>query len=132
MDAVDNTTLAGIAQHPRRSRSVIARSNGSNTQRPTREGSVPPPTPESTLPLPALLLQRRVELGMSQGELAELAGGSWRASDIVALESGRVILPSWVRLLALTKALKLPPEALLQAVCPTCDGTDSTALPQAD
>jgi transcriptional regulator with XRE-family HTH domain len=63
-----------------------------------------------------MLRHRRRELGLSPEDLAERMEGSTSAADIRVLESGRVVMPSWIRLLHLAKALETPVEALLGQV----------------
>lgn len=60
-----------------------------------------------------VIRQRRVELGMTQEELAERVGESVRQSDISRLERDYVALPRRDRLEALAAALEVTPGYLL-------------------
>ena len=62
-----------------------------------------------------MIRRRRLELGLSQADLADLLGTYTTVSDIEALESSRIVMPSWIRLMHLAAALDLPVEAFLGA-----------------
>ena len=57
--------------------------------------------------------QRRVELGMSQEELAERIGLDVRQSDVSRLERGKVLFPRHERLNQIADALGVSMGALL-------------------
>jgi len=50
---------------------------------------------------------------MSQTDLAEALGPPTTVADIQALESARIVMPSWIRLLNLARALELSADAFL-------------------
>lgn len=60
-----------------------------------------------------IIRERRIELGLTQEELAERVGDSVRQSDISRIERGYVSLPRRGRLEALAEALDLSPGYLL-------------------
>jgi len=130
MAGVERDRFSGDIQRMTSSRTTSERSDGMNQRSANSLNSSLPPGEESNLPFPKLLRQRRRELDVSQKQLAERAGGSWRTADIIALESGRVLLPSWDRLLTLAAALELPADVLLQACCPSCDGNNFAEIAQ--
>lgn len=57
--------------------------------------------------------QRRIELGMTQEELAERVGDNARQADISRIENDHVTLPRRARLSAIADALDVPVGALL-------------------
>ncbi len=67
----------------------------------------------STASVGAIIRRRRRALGMSQSDLAEVLGPPTTLADIEVLESERIVMPSWIRLLNLAKALELSVQALL-------------------
>ncbi len=77
------------------------------------------PSPSQQHPLPpsdsvgAVIRGRRQALGLSQADLAGVLGSFTTVSDIEALESSRIVMPSWIRLMHLAAALELPVEAFL-------------------
>jgi len=130
MAGVERYRFPEDIQQMTRSRTTSERSNGMDQRGANSLNAMLPPGEESNLPFPKLLRQRRRELDISQEQLAERAGGSWRTADIIALESGRVLLPSWDRLLALAEADELPADALLQACCPSGDDNNFAEFAQ--
>jgi transcriptional regulator with XRE-family HTH domain len=65
----------------------------------------------STLGL--FIRHRRERLGLTQGQLADRAGNRTTQIHISRLETGRVRLPRWDRLIGLAAALKVNPGELL-------------------
>lgn len=65
--------------------------------------------------LGAVIRERRIELGLTQEELAERIGPTFRQSEVSRLERGRVALPRRRRLEAIAAALDLPVGELLAA-----------------
>lgn len=51
---------------------------------------------------------RREALGLSRDELVQRIGPSMTAEDLYRIESARVLMPSWARLLLIAEALNLP------------------------
>jgi len=68
--------------------------------------------------------QRRIEIGLTQEELAERIGPGIRQSDISRLERDRIQLPRAQRLRALASALEMEPGELL-----SLSGWDGSAVP---
>lgn len=62
-----------------------------------------------------ILRARRLELGLSQAELARYVSPSCRPSDIDFLESNRKFMPSWIRLIQLANALEVSVDELRPA-----------------
>ncbi|MEA2511069.1 MAG: Helix-turn-helix domain [Thermomicrobiales bacterium] len=63
--------------------------------------------------LGAVVRSRRLELGLTQEELAARIGGGVRQAEVSRLERGRVDTPRPRQLWALAAALGLPPGELL-------------------
>src|SRR5262245_37273736 len=59
-----------------------------------------------------LVRERRIALGLTQGQLAARVGGSWHQAHISRLERGEYVLPEPARLRALALAIGEPPETL--------------------
>ena len=68
---------------------------------------------ESTRTIADILRERRLELGLSRAELARYVAPNCQPSDIDALESHRMLMPSWIRLMQLADALEVPVAVLL-------------------
>ncbi len=71
--------------------------------------SVPPVT------IGDLIRCRREALGLSREELAHRLGPSLQADDLYRLESNRILMPSWPRLLLIAEALELSLDQLRTA-----------------
>jgi transcriptional regulator with XRE-family HTH domain len=76
-----------------------------------------------------LIRSRREALGLSRDELAQRLGPSMHAGDLYQLESARVLMPSWPRLLRLAEALDLSLDQLRTASegCTSLVGSDGAS-----
>lgn len=83
-----------------------------------------PPGTQFPAALADNLRARRLELGLSQAELARYVSPSCRPADIDSLESRRTIMPSWIRLKQLADALEMPASDLL----PTNNNRDRSTV----
>lgn len=77
---------------------------------PSLPSKNPAPPPSS---VGQVIRRRRRALGLSQEDLAALMECHTSAADIQAMESARIVMPSWIRLLHLAKALELPVEVFV-------------------
>ena len=60
-----------------------------------------------------LIRRRRIELGLTQEQLAERVGGSMRQAEVSRLENDRVLLPRRERLERIAEVLEVPLGELL-------------------
>ena len=61
-----------------------------------------------------IIFQRRLQLRLSQAQLAMRLGAPTSRVDIARLESAQIIMPSWIRLQQLAEALELSVSDLLE------------------
>jgi transcriptional regulator with XRE-family HTH domain len=75
--------------------------------------SSPGESPIARVSVGAVVRRRRRALGLSQEDLASALGAPTTVADIKLIESERILMPSWIRLMRLSSVLELPVDALI-------------------